>query len=186
MKIKKFNESNDNNNIEDVIRLIKLFNDNLVELFDEGYYYYFKFDSGDDSYTKRIVIDNEQKFTYKDIEFLSKNLERSHSMHDNEKKYTDIFRVNFYLVTNIQVIDILNGKERLFNKESIKLEEIKNKIEKLNSFYDEVYELNDEILYYMSRIPSNYKVNYVGFDNIYPPEGGIKSKVMVEIKIDLK
>ncbi len=186
MKIYKFNESlSHKNNIDNVLNAIQLFQCSIVELLDDGYHYYFKFDNIS---SERVVInigDKEQQiFTYDNLEFLSKNLDIAYKMHDYKKSDIEIGYITFYLVSTIKVPEIFKGRDYdVFYKNSSTLGKIKDKIEVVNKFDNIISELDKEIKYYLSRIP--YNTEDLLYNHKTPPEGGLISTVMVEIKIKL-
>lgn len=185
-RFNRFNESTSSNKIDDVLMAIQLFNDTILELLDKGYYYYFKFDTVNG---KRVVIDidnkkQEQIFNYDDIEFLSKNLDLAYDMHDYKKSDIEIGYINFYLVSTIEVPKILKRIDYdVFYKHSFTFKQVKDKLEILNKFDNTITELDEEIKYYMSRIP--YSIESILYNDKTPAEGGLVTKVMVEIKIKL-
>lgn len=186
MRIFRFNESDlsHKDSRDNVLKAIQLFQCSIVELLDERYYYYFKFDSNNN---KRVVIDigykNEQIFTYDDLEFLSKNLDTAYEMHD-KKGDVEIKYITFYLVSKIKVPEFFKGRDHdFFYKNSFTLEQIKDKIEVVNKFDNIITELDKDIKYYISRIP--YNLENILYNHKTPPEGGLISTVMVEIKIKL-
>lgn len=191
MKIYNFNSFNESNSdkIDGVLMAIQLFNDSILELLDDGYYYYFKFDTVNND---RVAIDvdkvnyliGEETFTYEDFDFLSKNLDIAYKMHDYKKSNIEIGYINFYLVSTIEVPAFFKRNDYdIFYKNSFTLEQMNSKLEILNKFNNTISELDENIKYYMSRLP--YNVESILYNHKTPPEGGLTSTVMVEIKLKL-